>query len=193
MKSNGTWDDGYPSGGNYWSDYRHTDMLSGPGQNLSGSDGIGDVSYIIDGDNIDAYPLMAPVSFYDSDVSIISNSSISLYELTVARRTLSFNVTGSDLTTGFCRVTIPNSVVHNLWRDNLSVQIDGESIPFWNWTDPTDTYIYFTYEHSEHKVMVIAEFSTVMTLSLLTILSTIEAVFIRKRIPRDLGLEYKGS
>ncbi|MFH0815875.1 MAG: NosD domain-containing protein [Methanobacteriota archaeon] len=36
------WDNGYPSGGNYWSDYAGADILSGPGQNISGSDGISD-------------------------------------------------------------------------------------------------------------------------------------------------------
>jgi parallel beta-helix repeat protein len=39
-------DDGYPSGGNYWSDYNGTDLRSGPYQNESGSDGIGDSQYI---------------------------------------------------------------------------------------------------------------------------------------------------
>jgi len=53
-----TWDDGYPSGGNYWSDYTGVDVKSGPGQDLHGSDSIGDVPYIIDADNVDHYPLM---------------------------------------------------------------------------------------------------------------------------------------
>jgi parallel beta-helix repeat protein len=52
------WDDGYPSGGNYWSDYTGVDVKSGPGQDLHGSDSIGDVPYIIDADNVDHYPLM---------------------------------------------------------------------------------------------------------------------------------------
>jgi len=54
------WDDGYPSGGNYWSDYVGVDVKSGPGQDLPGSDGIGDMPYIIDADNVDHYPLMNP-------------------------------------------------------------------------------------------------------------------------------------
>ena len=54
------WDNGYPSGGNYWSNYLGTDAKSGQYQNLTGSDGIGDTPYIIDGDNVDHYPLMKP-------------------------------------------------------------------------------------------------------------------------------------
>jgi hypothetical protein len=54
------WDDGYPSGGNYWSDYTGADVKSGPNQDLPGSDGIGDTPYIIDANNTDRYPLMNP-------------------------------------------------------------------------------------------------------------------------------------
>jgi parallel beta-helix repeat protein len=50
---NNIWDDGYPSGGNYWSTYNGTD---------TNSDGIGDTQYIIDKDNIDRYPLVSPYS-----------------------------------------------------------------------------------------------------------------------------------
>ena len=53
-------DNGYPSGGNYWSDYNGTDLYSGPYQNLTGSDGIGDIPYVIDANNTDHYPLMTP-------------------------------------------------------------------------------------------------------------------------------------
>ncbi|MEF8874390.1 MAG: right-handed parallel beta-helix repeat-containing protein, partial [Candidatus Thermoplasmatota archaeon] len=53
-----TWDNGYPSGGNYWDDYGGTDQFSGPGQNLSGRDGIGDSSYGFS--SPDEYPLMEP-------------------------------------------------------------------------------------------------------------------------------------
>jgi len=54
------WDDGYPSGGNCWSDYAGVDEKSGTNQDEPTSDGIGDTPYIIDGDNQDNYPLMEP-------------------------------------------------------------------------------------------------------------------------------------
>jgi len=54
------WDDDYPSGGNYWSDYTGVDKFSGPDQHVLGSDGIGDTPYVIDVNNQDSYPLMVP-------------------------------------------------------------------------------------------------------------------------------------
>jgi nitrous oxidase accessory protein NosD len=58
------WDNGYPSGGNYWSDYNGSDNYSGPGQNESGSDGIGDTPYHIlhygSPYSHDYYPFIAP-------------------------------------------------------------------------------------------------------------------------------------
>jgi len=55
-----SWDDGYPSGGNYWSDYNGTDSYNGLYQNETGSDGIGDIPYVIDTSNEDSYPLIDP-------------------------------------------------------------------------------------------------------------------------------------
>ncbi|MCK5292292.1 MAG: right-handed parallel beta-helix repeat-containing protein [Thermoplasmata archaeon] len=54
------WDFGYPTGGNYWSDYGGTDNKSGPNQDQPGGDGIGDTPYVIDGDSLDRYPFMYP-------------------------------------------------------------------------------------------------------------------------------------
>jgi parallel beta-helix repeat protein len=54
------WDNGYPLGGNYWSDYAGADNFNGPDQDIPGSDGIGDTNYSIDSDSFDHYPFMEP-------------------------------------------------------------------------------------------------------------------------------------
>jgi len=53
------WDDGYPSGGNFWSNYHGADQCGGPGQDIcSGPDGIGDTPYPISIIGEDRYPLI---------------------------------------------------------------------------------------------------------------------------------------
>ena len=55
--SRNIWDNGYPSGGNYWSDNVCVDEYSGRDQDQPGSDGICDAPYIVDANNQDRYPL----------------------------------------------------------------------------------------------------------------------------------------
>jgi len=69
------WDDGYPFGGNYWSDFDEPsegayDDFKGTDQNVTGSDGIvdngtigggGKNPYIIDSNSQDNYPLISPI------------------------------------------------------------------------------------------------------------------------------------
>ena len=50
------WDNNYPSGGNYWSNYKGTD---------DNNDGIGDTPYTIYLNNTDRYPLITPFGNVD--------------------------------------------------------------------------------------------------------------------------------
>jgi parallel beta-helix repeat protein len=61
------WDDGYPSAGNYWSNYAGTD---------ANHDGIGDTPYAIDALNQDRYPLMGPYDSRIHDVAIVAVSAM---------------------------------------------------------------------------------------------------------------------
>ncbi len=61
--TNGTvdaWDDGYPTGGNFWPNYTGVDHCSGPLQNnCTAADGFGDTPYKFAVNATDHYPLMA--------------------------------------------------------------------------------------------------------------------------------------
>lgn len=75
-----SWDNGYPDGGNYWSDYKGSDFYSGPYQNITGSDGIGDTPYVIDANDLDYYPLMTPYTppiTYDVTIAAHCNTESS--------------------------------------------------------------------------------------------------------------------
>ncbi len=92
--SENKWDDGYPSGGNYWDDYTGTDFFSGPGQDQPGNDGIGDEPYVIDPDSQDNYPLMYPFGMSPSLAPMNLDSRLSGKDL--ENVTLTWNLSDDD-------------------------------------------------------------------------------------------------
>ena len=68
---NNVWNLGYPSGGNYWSDYSGVDAKSGPNQDQAGSDGIGDTPYNITAQDRDHYPWLRTVHNVDTGLPYI--------------------------------------------------------------------------------------------------------------------------
>ncbi|MFQ6128952.1 MAG: NosD domain-containing protein [Thermoplasmata archaeon] len=68
------WNESYPIGGNYWSNYVGTDRFKGPNQDIPGSDGIGDTPYPIYDTTFDYYPLvnytpkMPDIAVYDEEI-----------------------------------------------------------------------------------------------------------------------------
>jgi parallel beta-helix repeat protein len=84
------WNDEYPSGGNYWSDYSGVDNYSGPEQNISGSDGIGDTPYDVpEGSNADWYPLMNPLDIIPPVITAVQTTPA------VQNTTFPVNITGT--------------------------------------------------------------------------------------------------
>jgi hypothetical protein len=78
--SNNTWDNGYPSGGNYWSDYltryRNASEID--------SSGIGNTYYVIDANNIDHYPFMNQIAVPEIQPSMLLPLFMTLTLLAVA-------------------------------------------------------------------------------------------------------------
>ena len=157
------WNEAYPSSGNFWSNQSLSDSFSGVYQNETGSDGIADTAYTIDVNNQDNYPLMAPITSFDAGIwngtphaiHVVTNSTVSDFGLNEPEKTIKFNVTG-EIGLGFCRATIPNIIVQNLWQNNYTVLVDDQPpLQMTNWTDAENTYLYFTYQHSQHEVTII--------------------------------------
>jgi len=187
------WDDGHPSGGNYWSDYNGTDLYSGSYQNETGSDGIGDTSYFINYDNIDRYPLSGMfnnfnVSWVDSgySVDLISNSTVSGFDVGVwiehpenpNTRIINFNVTGADDTVGFCRILIPTALMNGTYTVFVNgLEVASNLLPGSN---STHSYLYFNYAHSTQEVTIIPEFPSFLILPLISA-ATLLAVAICRR------------
>jgi parallel beta-helix repeat protein len=187
------WNSSYPLGGNYWSDYSGVDLKSGPYQNQTGSDGVGDTPYVIDPYNQDNYPLMALISTYDAgvwhgetcNIIVLSNSTISDFQLHQEQGMISFNVAGDESTSGFCRITIPNTIVNDLWQGNCMVLLSGEPHSYTNWTDTISTCIYVNYTHPEQQIVIIPELPSALILPLLVALSAAALAFAEKKHPKD--------
>ena len=173
--STNTWDNGYPSGGNYWGNAR-LDLFNGVNQDIPGSDGIGDTPYVIDEYNTDKYPLKAPFSSFNVgiwdglayEVDIISNSTVSNFQFNLNQKNISFNVTGVDGGIGFSRVTIPKQL---LWaeEEKWNITVNGEQVNYSVFLDESNSYLYFTYQHSTKTVRI--EGTSVLTVYTLNITS----------------------
>jgi parallel beta-helix repeat protein len=156
------WDDDYPSGGNYWSDCNGTDLYSGSYQNATGSDGIGDTEYAIDGNNTDHYPLMGMFSEFDwisiaapeQRIQTVCNSTMS--NLVYNGTAINFDVTGDNGTSGFCRIRIPKVFMNS----TFAVFVNGTEIAYTllPCSNETYSYLYFNYTHSTQEVIIIPEF-----------------------------------
>lgn len=185
-------DDGYPSGGNYWSNYNGTDAVSGLYQNESGCDGMGDSAMAFDAENPDHYPLMGRFeAFYAGSwntlpyfVNIFSNSAISDFSFNASQKCVSFNVSDSS-DSGFCRVTIDNSLLGGPY----TVLVDASRLTLTTQSNGTHSFFYFAYDHTVQSIRIIGasavpEFPSITFLPLLMATTLIVAILDWRRISR---------
>jgi parallel beta-helix repeat protein len=169
------WDNGYPSGGNYWSDYTGIDLFSGPLQNETGADGIGDSWY-----DRDHYPLMGMFSDFNATqechVQTICNSAISSFQFNGTA--IRFNVSGESGTIGFCRICIPTALMNSPYK----VYVNGTQVSYslLQCSNETYSYLYFNYTHSTQEVIIIPEFPSLFILPIF-MTATLLAVIVYKR------------
>jgi len=177
------WDNGYPSGGNYWSNYNGTD---------SNSDGIGDTAYIIEtysfwdaSANRDNYPLMGMFSRFNTSLSyhvnVISNSTIDDFEYFESNSTIKMYVSNmtANQTFGFCRICIP----HALMNETYHVTVDSAEPYYVNYTlydNSTHRWIYFSYRHSTLEIVIVPEVQSFLLMPLF-MTATLLVVIVYKR------------
>ena len=186
------WDNAYPFGGNYWSDYNGTDLYNGPGQNEVGSDGIGDSPYVIDETNVDNYPLMGPFSSFNTSlnhfVDIVSNSTIEVFEFFESNSMIRIIVSSmtANQTFGFCRLTIP----HTLIAPPYNITVNNNSVKYYTiFENETQSIIYFNYEHSTLEIIIMPEFPSGMLLLALLTLLTVTLIFAKKNAEKRASFQ----
>ncbi|MCJ7422854.1 right-handed parallel beta-helix repeat-containing protein [Candidatus Bathyarchaeota archaeon] len=114
------WDDGYPSGGNCWSDYNSIDLYSGPFQNETGSDNIADSPYVIDANNQDNYPLMRTyVPFENQTIYIRADGSVDPSGAPIGRMGDIYTLTG-DISSAAWGIVVE--------RDNMTLEGAGYTL-----------------------------------------------------------------
>jgi parallel beta-helix repeat protein len=176
-----SWDDGYPSGGNFWSNNNSTDSYMCEHQNITGSDGICDTVYAIDANNTDHYPLMGKFYSFEATpeypIQFVCNSSIS--DLRFNGTAIAFKVTSLNATVGFCRVSIPKP----LFNQSYAVFVDGTEIAYslLPCTNTSNDYLYILFEGSTERVVIIQEYPTLIVLFLLSSTGALAFVVARKK------------
>jgi parallel beta-helix repeat protein len=83
------WNETYPTGGNYWSNYSGLDQFCGPSQDIVGSDSIGDDPHMSYGSVFDNYPLMYPHNQWESNHPTSSTHAIVPFWQSGSRHTIS--------------------------------------------------------------------------------------------------------
>jgi hypothetical protein len=122
-------------------------------------------------------------------VDVISNSSISDFSFNQGASTLSFNVTGTSGTMGFCRVAIPKTLMSCADLEDWVVTVNGTQVlpPNLNiTTDANYTYVHFSYHQSTEAVQiqssgVVPEFQPLMLLPLFIMITLLTATVSNRR------------
>ncbi|MFH1100991.1 MAG: S8 family serine peptidase [Methanobacteriota archaeon] len=141
--ANNFYDNNYPSGGNYWDDYNGIDNYTGPGQNISGSDDIGDTPYnISEYGGQDHYPLMKP--YEQPEITNISVTPSILgfgYNISITAN-ITDNIPGntSRIDTVKANITYPDTTKKEFTMNNT--YNDTYQLIF------TDTWLYGQYNYS---------------------------------------------
>ena len=151
------WDNG--AEGNFWEDYDGAD---------TNMNGVGDKPYVVDERvwlgvySQDSYPLMGQFFQFSTAIEnrsytviVVSNSTISGFQYNRGpdneTNAISFKESGTE-GQGFCLICIP----HILIAPPYIVTVDQAPPLLYNMvrTNGTHTWVYFTYPHSEHELMI---------------------------------------
>jgi len=173
-----SWNDGYPSGGNYWSNYSGLDSYSGCYQNETGYDWIGDTPYA-DGSAYDNYPLMDPYVPERQETRVAHRNLLGKYNKLLSDLN-SLNATYMTLLTDYVSL--------NLTYTEL---LRGYNLLLMNYGNLNYTYNALLLDFTElqlHQEAVINELSTIKNLMYIfvgmAIILISTTVYFAKRKPR---------
>ncbi|MGD0994398.1 MAG: hypothetical protein ABR909_02610 [Candidatus Bathyarchaeia archaeon] len=135
---------------------------------------------------------VAPFNNQNQNVfSVTSNSTLTSLTFDSTTNELSFGVSGPSGTTGFTEVCIPQSLIPDISK--INVTLDGGAINYTSVSENNVWIITFTYHHSSHTIVIalgstptttVPEFPSSVILSLFIILAVSVAVMLVLRKAR---------
>jgi hypothetical protein len=115
-------------------------------------------------------------------IQTICNSTMS--NPVYAGTAISFDVTGENGTSGFCRICIPEVFMNGTFQ----VFVNGTQTSYTTvYANSTHNYIYFTYNHSTQEIVIVPEFQALIVLPILMIAAML-AVLVRNRRTSKIAL-----
>ncbi len=84
--------------------------------------------------------------------SITSNSTITALNFDAVSKLLSFNVLGTNGTSGYTYVFIPKALLNG--TSTLDVRLDGNTIDYTMQSQNDGWLLYFSYHHSMHRATI---------------------------------------
>ncbi|MCK5628240.1 metallophosphoesterase [Candidatus Bathyarchaeota archaeon] len=134
-------------------------------------------------DSNSEFTLGYDMTAYNTNVTILSNSTLSMFAFSQPKKQMSFTVTGETGSTGYCDLTIPIALLDGApW----TVEVDGVPQDYALNENATHSFIYFTYTHSSPLSIsitgtsVIPEFGSIQVLPLLLAAFLLTAILIKK-------------
>lgn len=122
-------------------------------------------------------------------LTAITNSTITNFTFDPAQKEIKFNITGLSATSGYCNISIPKTFMWCNLLSQWSVTVDGLPPNKLEVSEnATHSFIYFTYTHSTHEVIITAtnlipEYPT-MFLSLIMFLFTCAVIMTTRKSPK---------
>jgi len=173
------WNQSSGFGGNYWADNSHVD---------ENEDGIIDSPYVINQMNIDNLPL---AGFFSSHIarlqgkeyliSLVSNSTSWTVDFSEQNTRLNVNVSTSDGSVGFCRLSIPLGLAKDIWANDSVVLLDNSAANSTRtWQSDEMLHLYLTYPDLDHQIVVISEYAAFPFFAVLTLLLLTPLILVRR-------------
>jgi len=148
---NNIWNDTYPTGGNYWSNYSGTDQYSGPNQDQPGGDGIGDSNYTFNKNNADEYPLMEPWGSREQiPPNAPSNPSPEDGDTNVSTFT-TLSVSVSDPDEDPMDITFYNAFDDSVIKTKSDVASGSRATVNWSGLEPNTEYNWYAVANDSHS------------------------------------------